>query len=287
MAKQLVDKPIGVADLSEYLKSDDAFAFELEILRSCLKEGGFNVEHGGAYRDPVTGKDRQFDIRLSISKERSVVRLAVECKNLKANFPLMVSRVPRRQEENFHDIVISVRPLPGNPAMGKTSRVVRAHGTSVVFEEKKPVVKSTTQVGRTRNGDLVSDDSEVYEKWSQAIGSAFDLVRSAGRDWGLVHDNAAATVIFPVLVVPDKTLWTVDYEANGKQLGNPRELDYCELYLGKTFADLQYTASHLLIFTKTKFDGYLDRLAVNDKYWQLLFPSAVLEQLPRERAAKP
>src|SRR5437867_2805954 len=124
MAKQLVAQPIEVADLSEYLKTDDDFAFELEILRSCLKGGGFNVEHGGAYRDPVTGKDRQFDIRLSISKERCVVRLAIECKNLKSNFPLMVSRVPRRAQENFHDVMISLRSSPGNPVAGKTSRIL-------------------------------------------------------------------------------------------------------------------------------------------------------------------
>src|SRR2546430_8215254 len=111
MPKQLNDKPIVAADISEYLKSDDDFAFELEVLRSC-QVGGFDVQHGGAYQDPVTGKDRQFDIRLMARKDRRVVKLAIECKNLKPNFPLVVSRIPRVSEESFHDVVISLRPSP-------------------------------------------------------------------------------------------------------------------------------------------------------------------------------
>lgn len=270
MAKRHANNPIGVPDLSEYLKHEDDFAFELDILRRCT-QGPFNVEHGGAYRDPVTGKDRQFDIRLRFAKQRSIVRLAVECKNLKMHYPLLVSRVPRRPEESFHDVIFSSRTF--------SRRVSRAVGSGIAFPEKKLVGKSTAQVGRNKSGDLVSDDAEVYEKWSQAIGSAFDLVSQAGHDWAVVHQNSAATVVFPVLVVPNKTLWTVDYAEDGEQIMAPRLIDHCELYLGKQFTDFHYTASHLLLFTATKFDGYLDKLAVNDKYWELLFPSAVLQQL--------
>ena len=282
MAKQLADKPIGISDLSDYLKSDDDFAFELEILRCCLAGGGFKVEHGGAYRDPVTSKDRQFDIRLTTWKERSVVKLAIECKNLKTNFPLLVSRIPRRPEENFHDIVISLRSSPGNPVMGKGVRKVTAHGTGVIFEVNKFVGKSTAQVGRSKAGEIVTGDAEVYEKWSQALGSASDLVSSSARDYEIVKDNASATVIFPVLVIPDGTLWTIDYAADGQQLGDPKQSKECEVLLRKDIdvGFLQYTASHLLIFTKRQFDGYLERLATNEKYWDRLFPSAVLQDLP-------
>src|SRR5437660_6758910 len=106
MAKQLKDEAIRSSDISEYLQSEDDFAFELEVLRSC-QVGGFEVRHGGAYQDPVTRKDRQFDIRLMGHKDRSVIKLAIECKNLKPNFPLLVSRIPRLPEESVHDIVLS------------------------------------------------------------------------------------------------------------------------------------------------------------------------------------
>jgi hypothetical protein len=85
---KLNTKPIEAADLSEYLKSDDDFQFELEIFRSCLKGGASSVEHGGTYQNPVTKKDRQFDIRMAVQKEQCLLKLAIECKNLKTNFPL-------------------------------------------------------------------------------------------------------------------------------------------------------------------------------------------------------
>ena len=46
MAKQLSDRAIGRSDISEYLKSEDDFAFELEILRSC-QVGGFEAGMAG------------------------------------------------------------------------------------------------------------------------------------------------------------------------------------------------------------------------------------------------
>jgi hypothetical protein len=282
MAKQLKDEVIGISDISEYLKSDDDFAFELQILRSC-QVGGFDVQHGGAYQDPVTRKDRQFDIRLTAAKERLIVKLAVECKNLKPHFPLVVSRIPRLAEESFHDILISRQsPLADSGLMGNNVQKITVFGPGVVFQRNEFVGKSTAQIGRAKSGEIIAGDVEVYEKWSQALGSAFDLLSASARDCEFVNADAAATVVFPVLVIPDGTLWTVDYSSDGEQLGDPRQLDHCEVFLGKKFdaTDFEYTASHLLIFTKTKFDGYLNRLAVNDRYWQLLFPSAALEQLP-------
>jgi hypothetical protein len=279
MAKQLETNPITAADLSEYLRTQDDFAFELEILQLCLR-GAFAVEHGGTYQDLVTAKDRQFDIRMVDFRENFVIRLAIECKNLKTNFPLLVSCVPRRTQESFHDIVISRRSLPGNPVMGTGVRTVRAEGSDTIFKADKLVGKSTAQVGKAK-GELVISDAEVYEKWSQALGSAFDLVLSSARDYETTGTNAAATVILPLLVVPDSTLWTVDYSVEGKQQGDPKPSTSCELFIGKTIdTGLRYAVSHLLIFTKTKFDGLLDRIATNDKYWKsIFFSSLVLDKL--------
>lgn len=268
-------KPIEAADLSEYLESADDFQFELEVFRCCL-QGGLPAEHGGTYQDPVTKKDRQFDIRMLIKNRRRLVKLAIECKNLKTNFPLLVSRIPRRPEENFHMLIFSSR-ITG-------VRSFRVSGPATVFEAGKLVGKSTAQVGRTPStkknipGDLVTSDAEVYEKWTQALGSAFDLVYSSRGDY-VTEGDAAVTVIFPVLVIPDETLWTVDYSADGQQLSAPKRSHECEVFLGKNFdaGSLNYTTSHLLIFTKTKFDSYLNRLATNEKYLALIFPPQALE----------
>jgi len=115
-------------------------------------------------------------------------------------------------------MVISLRSSPGNPIMGKNVRKIRAVGPGAVFSSNQFVGKSTAQIGRTKSGELVTGDVEIYEKWSQALGSAFDLVVSSARDCQAINQNAAATVVFPVLVIPDGILWTVDYASDGQQL---------------------------------------------------------------------
>src|SRR2546423_1880086 len=104
-----------------------------------------------------------------------------------------------------------------------------------VFQTNGFVGKSTAQIGGGKSGEIVVDDAEVYGKWSQALGSAFDLVSSSAKDYEIVNASAAATVVFPVLVIPDNTLWAADYASDGQQLGDPRQVDHCEVFLGKKF----------------------------------------------------
>jgi hypothetical protein len=276
---RLRDKPIEKDDFLEYLKSHDDFQFELDVFRLCLA-GGATVEHGGIYSDPITKKDRQFDIRILFQKGQLLVRLAVECKNLKSNYPLLVSRIPRSADEAFHEIILSRQQsllLHGVNA----GRSIRVQGAEGLFNAGEPVGKSTAQVGRTPGGDLLAGDAEVYEKWAQALASASDLVRESVDDYKLTHTPEAATVVIPILVVADGTLWTIDYSADGAPMADPRCVESCEIFLRKDIwtgpMGIGYTFSHLLVFTKSKFDGYLDRLATNDLYWDRIFPKKNLE----------
>jgi hypothetical protein len=276
---RLSDRAIEKHDLVEYLTSHDDFQFELEVFRLCLA-GGATVEHGGIYADPITKKDRQFDIRMLIRKGQLLVRLAIECKNLKANHPLLVSRIPRGSEEAFHEIILSHRRLLSGPLL-PTAENIRVKGPAGMFRAGALVGKSTAQIGRTPGGDLATGDSDVYEKWTQALASAFDLVTASVDDYKLTATPAAATVAIPILVIADDTLWTVDYSAEGSRLGEPTLADECEIFLGKDILTgpmgVAYTFSHLLVFTKSKFDGYLDRLMTNDLYWNRIFPLQALE----------
>jgi hypothetical protein len=81
-------------------------------------------------------------------------------------------------------------------------------------------------------------------------------------------------------VVADGTLWTVDYSAEGIAMADPNPADKCEIFLGKEIwtgpMGVTYAFSHLLVFTKSKFNGYLDRLMTNDKYWDRIFPPQAL-----------
>jgi hypothetical protein len=279
MAKQKRDlQPIKEADIKAYLDQSDDFKFEIDVLRMC-HGGGLVTSHGGSYEDPITKKNRQFDIRTQITKGLCTLKLAIECKNLRESFPLLVSRMPRREDESYHEVLLSSAArhrdfLIDNNRAGADRREVKN-----LFQYKALVGKDTVQVGRTQTGEFVGNDAEVFEKWSQAIGSAYDLIGASSTDHQRLGSACAATVIFPILVVTDGTLWAVDYSAEGGVLGDPHLVNECSIYLGKTISTargIDYKLSHLQIFTKTAFDGYLNRIAVNDKYWDLIFPSAPL-----------
>ena len=121
---------------------------------------------------------------------------------------------------------------------------------------------------------IVDSDSETYEKWSQAIASANELIAKSGHS-SRGHAGVNATTIFPILVIPDGMLWVTDYSAEGVLVEHPRVTEKCSLFLEKTVVVnyIKYTITHLLIFTKSAFDEYLDRL--EDKHsdeWESLFP---------------
>src|SRR5207248_1269510 len=107
-----------------------------------------------------------------------------------------------------------------------------------IFQFRKSVGKSATQVGkilqdgRRSETQIVSSDSETYNKWSQAIASAYDLIGSAGHS-SIGNDTVNAVVVFPILVVPNNTLWAADYSADGVLVEAPRRVDHCSLFLGK------------------------------------------------------
>src|SRR5688500_17693805 len=117
MAKKLRQDPVTKADFQEFLQSESDFAFELSAI-PLLQRYGWKVEHGGTYSDPVTGVNRQFDLRASyIQKPHNLTEqrpwfsisthLAIECKNLKANFPLLISSVKRTASEAYLSLVLS------------------------------------------------------------------------------------------------------------------------------------------------------------------------------------
>jgi hypothetical protein len=109
MAKVIGSDPISKEDIQEYLGSYSDFTFEINIL-NLLTNMGFKSQHSGTYTDPVTQRMREFDIRAVYSKKLLSglyfnLFLAVECKNLKENFPLIIHCMPRTREEAFEDLI--------------------------------------------------------------------------------------------------------------------------------------------------------------------------------------
>ena len=270
----------------EFLKTNSDFGFEVSVCKN-LHSLGFHVEHGGTYTDPVTNKLRQFDIRANRSQHKFLIGLAVECKNLKPHFPLLVSCLPRTKTESFHEVALSVDRKRLNLKTGEATtqyhlpytmprgQPLRFDSASSLYKHSTPVGKCCEQVGKDINDNFTSTDSDAYEKWSQAIASAHDLVMSA---YEVASEDTAKCLfafVMPILVVPDGTLWQADFDADGNSQGKPHLVNRCSLYLDKSYVYrdsgtyVEHRISHLEFVTATGLEALIKTLTEAD--WEYVF----------------
>jgi hypothetical protein len=295
MPRNLQTMPITAQDIKQYIQTEDDFGLEVRAYRACLDQA-FDASHGGTYDDPVTGKARQYDLRASYrGKKEFKVQLAVECKNLKPNFPLVVSRIPRAVNESFHEIIFSRKTsgkvITSGGDITHMSKSLRISGSNEIYRMQDPVGKSTAQIGKSQSGDFVSGDSEVYEKWAQAVASAHDLIIASVSDCKLCGADHFFTITLPILVVADGTLWVADYDENGALKSDPKQVEECTHYLGKEYAidslprQFTYTVSHLHILTFTGFQKMLKRFSENWPHmnWHFWFPNYSIKQALEEK----
>jgi len=293
MAK-LQSDPITQPDLVEYLEQHSDFSFEIKTLNALI-DLGFTCEHSGTYGDPVTRKPREYDIRATRIMGRRYLRIAVECKNLRPNYPLLVSCLPRRAEEAFHELSISVDPevCPLKvyddldiPAMTPRSKSVRLTGADSLYHVGDPVGKSCDQVGRlSADGGITSRDSEVHEKWSQALSSADDLTYLACSDGGDRTRSIALSLVLPVLVVPKGRLWQTIYDADGNRTSDPQSVDRCSYFVGRKYFHRSISGGDKLVISHLEFvtpDGlrrFVDELCGNEARIDALFPARRIADL--------
>lgn len=278
---KLLDTPITAADLEAYLREHDDFALERDILRVAL-ELGLVVEHGGTYTDAATGKPRQFDLRLGTMAQDRQILLSVECKNLGKNCPLLVSRIPRERDEAFHQVLHShaERPpgsVPGVPRDHAAILEVAHQGS--LYPVGALVGKDTAQVGRTLGGELTGNDGDVYEKWGQALASAHELVARALTSHEHSTSGNCLSLVIPMLVIADETLWTADYSSKGELVAPPHPAQEALLYVGRDYLvghHTRYRISHLHVYTRSKFCVYLEDLMNTDATWKKAFPHGLI-----------
>lgn len=276
-------------DITEYLRTQDDLALEMQCLRTCLDQR-WETKHGGSYEDPVTGKTRQFDIR-AVSEWRNMrISLPVECKALKKSFPLLVSCVPRAKDEATHDVLISHAPAYREGvtrADARTATTVSLGWHDSAYPKGESVGKHTAQVGRSAQGEIVSGDGEVFEKWSQAVASAFDMVfDNAGIFESERRKETVLSVTIPTLVVPDDTLWRVCYNEDGVADSEPEKVSETSVFLGKEYSLrdflVSYRMSHLHIVTLSAFGSFLDNFKPVTGEWATWFPQRAIA----DKAAK-
>jgi hypothetical protein len=272
MAKQLKAATITEADLNEYLNSTSDFAFELKILRQ-LNDMNFKCYHGGGYQDPVTGKTRQFDIRCYLSWQHRSAFLAVECKNLSQSFPLLVSRMPRDESEAFLDLIVTNYFKGGTRAIPRTKLPL--------YPVDEPVGKSCAQVGRDLKNEIVTDDKEVYEKWSQGLASMQEILRDLWYHFPKREDKIWQLIALPIVVVPNNTLWTVDYDEKGSRVRGPEPCDRCSHFVGKEYKEpdgLFCNISHVEFVTEHGLTSFVETWIAGAGSERLF-----LDELPRNR----
>lgn len=290
MAKQLKQPAIGAADLLEYLaQSSDDFAFELRTLR-LLRAKGIACEHGGLYEDPVTKKPRQFDIRAVARDGAHCVRLAIECKNVGAHFPLLVSCLPRHPDESFHEIAIVGEIEDGAHAHGMyetRAHVVRLRDEESLYRANAPVGKTLARVGRTGDhGKIQSDDADMFERWAQSLASAHDLVHASY--WEGV-DNAPSisyVAVIPIVVVPDDRLWMVEFDSNGERKTDPERTTHCSLFVNREYRMAAegpaFSVSHVELVTLRGLDAYISDCMNDAATMEGIFPRERIETFEEE-----
>jgi hypothetical protein len=238
------DQPITAQDMADFVNSSSDFAFEMQVLAR-LNALGFQCSHSGTYRDPVTRKIRQFDIRAVAISGDFQLAMAVECKSLRPNFPLLISAVPRTVAEAFNDRIVLNRELSSTSV---------EQGSSM-YKVGEMVGKKSDQVKKDpSSGVLTSNDEATFDKVNQAVNSCSDLVSQFA-----FHNSSRALlrVVLPLLVVPAGTLWQVDYAADGNLQKPPQPESHSNLYLNTAWLGqtgvlgqtISYRLSHMEFVT--------------------------------------
>ena len=267
--------PLTEADLLAYVEEESDFQFEMQVVQACSTLFS-ETEHGGYYLEANTGKKRQFDIRVRHFGNDASLCLAIECKNLHPSHPLLVSCVPRTAEESFHELIV----YPNLGAM-PTTRRLKAHAS--MFWPNAMVGKAMAHVSKVivtedkrsePRAEFSGKDTEVYEKWAQAVSSAHGLVQRVLD----LHNGLRVHAVIPMLVIPDGSLWKVDYRQDGQRESNPVRVERCDYFLGTEIVNqhLTYAVSHLMILTLAGFRKFVEDLILPvsplQGTWQKLFP---------------
>jgi hypothetical protein len=221
--------------------------------------------HGGTYKDQVTGKTRQFDYRCQMTQGQDRLKnifLAVECKNLNPEYPLVVCGRPRTYEESYHLFI--------QREDDEKSSLRKVEGIDSFYKPDHFVGKSLMRL-KEKGGKLCSDgDSEIYDRWSQALASSHDLAFGAVLNKPPPRSYA---FVMPLVAVPNNSLWTVTYTDDGTVLGDPIQVDQCEYYVDqKLLIGLPFVITHIHFLTLKGLSQMISNFVVSrPRAWDTIF----------------
>ena len=215
--------------------------------------------------------------------------MAIECKNVREYFPVLVSCTPRHEQESYHQVALLREPEKRSYASGghmfpSRAKILSVLGDDSLYKPGEPVGKSIAQVGRhVQDSKISASNSELYEKWGQCISSADDLVRDVYSD-GEDDKEMYLSAVIPFVVVPNDRLWTATYDNDGKLIDGPETTDRCSCFIGKGYEMRKLEGaymklSHVEVVT---FDGMRNFVeeCLNDKESMAeIFPAILFDAL--------
>jgi hypothetical protein len=226
------------------------------------------AQHGGTYKDPVTGKPRQFDYRCRISKKRAeeqwskYILMALECKNVDADSPVIICGRQRTSDESFHHIIeISEKPS-----------IKRVSGARSIYVPNEFVGKSIVRIKTNSSGKLSASregESEIYDKWSQALTSSHDI--ASGSMHGRVYIKLPPycwAFVMPVVVLPDGALWKANYNQDGRLARDPTPVNQCTFYVEhKLLVGMDLVQTHIHFVTLKGLSDLLQEFLTSEAQW--------------------
>ena len=263
--------PIDADVVKKIVLSKSTYEFELRIL-SRLQGYGFRCIHNGAYIDPATNKLREFDIygikRSDHGNRAFVHHIAVECKRIDKDSPLVVlgSKI---------GAMPSVWQSPVYSLSGDNEDIyTRYHAQEFIGRSLEQIQRKVTEKKKGQGSEIRTDwslnDSDIFSKMSQAISSATAVV----RDRFTLPDKDCCetfTEVTPVLVVPDNSLWIVEFSNTGDIIGMPKScaslryfIDYtCEEHVTKR-TNRNVDLKHMTICTESALVSTLEGSEINN-----------------------
>ena len=273
---------IQASDIRNVVAEIDDFGHEMRVGHLIRGVQGMQTHHGGTYTDPVTQKPRQFDYRCSLTNGSACLTLAIECKNLSQSVPLVMCGTKRAETESFHDLIEARNGLFKRRSAiisGLSSVTRRASQEHSIYRPGEFVAKSVVRIQADKKPMAREKDTDIYDKWAQAISSAIGLAESACTFPKGATPPKFFAAILPIVVVPDNVMWAVSYDDQGNISKDPAQTDSCELFVGKeielgekkTPHFHQFTFSHVHFFSLAGFGSFLSKIAGDPQAWARLF----------------
>jgi hypothetical protein len=296
---------ITATDIRAAIESEDDFGHEMrigQILRNLHPPTISHnhavacgmLEHGATYTDPITRKPRQFDYRFRMWRAVSpshdswqCISMAVECKNLHKSSPLVVCGRERTDEEAYHTFILSQHDVFRGSNVSATQRT---DGESRIYATGEFVGKSLSRLKYSKDAKekqkLVVDtgqQSDIYERWSQAVSSSQELASSARSFAKDYSTKTYRTFIMPMVVVPDESLWKVSYNASGRLSEEPVQTNDFHYFIATPFRQDNinfdsppwFILTHIHFVTMTGFQKLLSTLISDSAIWDKMFPTRV------------